>query len=96
MMCSTQYTLITITLFYNGRNLRIKAPYKNVSKEKGLFEIQQRTYAQQYSQIYFVRLAALLPALQIQAHQKWSGKSTIHSYYMINISFDSHVLGAHH
>ena len=75
---------------------RIQAPYKNISKEKGLFDIQQRTYAQQYSQIYFVRLAALLPALQSQAQQKWASSKSNYIRYMVQYIMCSRLCRAHH
>jgi len=48
-----------------------------VGQERGLFSIQKKTYAQQYSQIYFVRLASLLPALQSQSRAKWTSSKGI-------------------
>lgn len=51
--------------------------YVNIGKEKGVFDIAKRTHVQQYSQMYFVRLAALAPALRASAQKKWTSSKGI-------------------
>lgn len=54
--------------------------YVNIGKEKGVFDIAKRTHVQQFSQMYFVRLAALAPALRASAQKKWTSSkgNTLH------------------
>lgn len=53
------------------RPRRSGAQYEDIGGAKGVFQVAKKTYAQQYSQIYYVRLATLLPVLQAQARAKW-------------------------
>jgi DNA polymerase delta subunit 2 len=51
----------------------------NTGKEKGVFDIAKRTYAQQFSQMYFVRLASLAPVLRSSAQKKWTSSKGANS-----------------
>lgn len=64
---------LTHSIYCSDSTQRITGEYVNVGKERGTFAVASRSFAQQFSQIYFVRLAALAPLLRAQAEAKWSG-----------------------
>lgn len=79
---STHYSYI---IRESEHRQRVTGDYVNVGKEKGTFDVAQRTFSQQFSQIYYIRLATLAPLLRAQAQSKWTHLNRSHGLYNINL-----------
>ena len=59
--------------------------------DKGVFDLKDKTFTQQYSQVYFQRLALLKPILHSAAKKKWNLPESSFVETLLNISQDKEV-----